>query len=273
MGVPPPPPDIFGRLSSALSEARLSSRYKGATISRAISPDDDMLNPASLGTELYMQAGASALDVILRALMLCRKDEVDSILDMPCGFGRVLRHLVALFPDARITACDLYQNRIEFCVSQFGARPMMSREEFSAICFTEKFDLIWCGSLLTHLPSRYFQDALKLVSRSLSPGGVAVVTTHGRHSPFIQHNKWKYMSDELFARAEEEFVMNGFGYADYNAKATFDQQELYGISLSSPSFVMKCLESDDSIRIQGFMERAWDDHQDAVVFQKTAIHS
>jgi SAM-dependent methyltransferase len=262
-------PDM-SELSSCF--ARLSSRYVVAEISRTVSPDDDMLNPASFGMESYLQAGASAMDVVLRALMLCGKQQVGTILDMPCGFGRVLRHLVACFPEARITACDLYQNRIDFCASQFGARPMRSREEFDDIRFQEKFDLIWCGSLLTHLPARYFRDALKLFSRSLAPGGVAIVTTHGRHSPFIQHNKWKYMPDELFARAEEEFAVNGFGYADYNAKDTFNQQESYGISLSSPSFVMKCLESDASIRIQGFMERAWVDHQDAVVFQKTPIH-
>jgi len=252
--------------------ASLSSHYAEAEVSRTISPDDDMLDRhSSCGMDLYMRAGISAADILLRAMMLSGKMEAETILDMPCGFGRVMRHLVALFPDARITACDLYLNCIDFCASQFGATALKSREDFRDIEFVQKFDLIWCGSLLTHLPDRPFRDALELFSRSLAPDGLAVVTTHGRHSPFTQHNKWKYMPDEYFTIAETQFADSGFGYADYPASTVFNGQKDYGISLSSPSFVMKCLEVDPSIRIQGFMERAWADHQDVVIFQKKGI--
>jgi SAM-dependent methyltransferase len=262
-------------LCSELSHyANLASLYAAAQISRTISPDDDMLDRrAPYGMDLYLRAGISAADIVLRAMMLCGKQEPETILDMPCGFGRVMRHIVALFPRSRITACDLYESRIDFCKSQFNATAVKSREDFTEIEFPHKFDLIWCGSLLTHLPAPYFSGALELFSRSLAPDGMAVISTHGRHSPFVQRHKWKYMPDENFTKAEAEFSESGFGYADYNEKDVFNEQKAYGISLSSPSFVMRCLESDKSIRIQGFMERAWDDHQDVLIIQKKGINA
>lgn len=44
-------------------------------------------------------------------------------------------------------------------------------------------------------------------------------------------------------------------------------------ALLSPSWVMRCLEADESIRISGFIERAWDECQDVVVFKKLPIHA
>ena len=46
--------------------------------------------------------GASAAEAIIAALAAGRLAEVKRVLDLPCGHGRVLRHLVNMFPDAAV---------------------------------------------------------------------------------------------------------------------------------------------------------------------------
>ncbi len=260
--------------SDALSAIRqLDIDYESRSFSRQVYSGDDMVNAAWDGEKVhYFAVGANALEIIFEAMLLCRVTGVQSILDMPSGFGRVTRHLRAAFPGAMLYACDLYQDRIDFCARELGATPVKSKEHFDDLDFGVKFDLIWCGSLLTHFTAPQFQNALEFFSRLLNPEGIAVVTLHGRHSPFIQHNKWKYLPDETFAIAEAQFRASGFGYADYEMPDLFFEQKTYGVSLSAPSYVLKCLENDETIRIKAYMERHWDDHQDVLIFQKTPLN-
>jgi SAM-dependent methyltransferase len=206
-------------------------------------------------------------------LVLTETSKINSILDIPCGFGRVARHLRAAFPDASLTCSDLYQDRVDFCEKEFRAKAVKSKEDYDKVEFPEKSDLIWVGSLLSHMPESLFKKAIALLSRSLNPNGVAVFTTQGRHAPFIQKNLWKFIDDDKYPQIETGFYERGFGFADYNAKRQFYEQDHYGITFASPSFVMKCLENDKSIRIQALLERRWDNCQDVVVFKKIGIHA
>src|SRR5271167_1503418 len=251
----------------------LQKRYKESPLRLAVSQEDDMLAAWDRSKAHYQSVGENALEIVFQSMMLCGATNFRSILDMPSGFGRVTRHLRSAFPDAAVHACDLYQKRIDFCAREIGAIPIKSRENFDEIVFASKFDLIWCGSLLTHLTAPQFKSALRLFSRSLTQDGVAVVTLHGRHSLFIQHNKWKYLPDDAFAPIEVQYGASGFVYGDYNRPDVFFEQQSYGISLSAPSYVLKCLEQDESIRIKAYCERQWDDHQDVVIFQKKPINA
>jgi SAM-dependent methyltransferase len=264
-------PSLEERLEAVRSILRT---YEQNPFSREVDPRDDMTHPDwDKEFASYFLSGRTALELVLDAMITSGVSAPATILDMPSGFGRVTRHLVSAFPAARIYACDLYQDRIDFCASAFKVRAFKSKEDFDQLTFPEKFDVIWCGSLLTHLPARLFRRCIASFSRSLNPGGIAVVSLQGRHSPYIQKHKWKYIDDARFAKAEARFRSEGFGYVDYNLKAQFFEQDAYGVTLSSPAWVMRSLEDDESIRITGFLERAWDECQDVAVFKKTPIHA
>lgn len=257
--------EIFASRLEAYSERYAAYRRRG--VSEEISPQEDMLEPDADGAlSHYFQVGRDAIRVILGALLTSGRDVPARILDMPCGFGRVTRHLGAFFPESEIVACDLYPDRVRFCEQVFGVEGVLSEEELSRLDLGGPFDLIWCGSLLTHLPERLFQDCLQLFIRSLSATGIAVVTLHGRYSVFVQHNRWEYMPPGRFAKAERGFAKSGFGYADYEMGKAFDRQRQYGISLTAPSYLTDLLEKEEGIRLLGYSERDWDDHQDVVVF-------
>lgn len=262
---------LFAGALAAVSA--IAAQYEAALLNEVISPSEDMLdpaNPASLAH--YHHVGVNAIELILQAMLIANKTCVKTILDMPCGFGRVARHLAAAFPEAALSVCDLYEDRIAFCAEQFQSNPLLSKDDPSGLSFAEPFDLIWCGSLLTHLPERKFLNTLRLFSRSLAPDGIAVVTTHGRFSPWFHHTQYKYLSDERFILAERGFYNNGFGYVDYTDPVSIDSPA-YGLSLSSAAFVVSAVEEDHSVRIVSFTERGWGRHQDVLVFQKSPIFS
>src|SRR6185436_830844 len=97
---------------------KMQSDYASATIDETRSPSDKMVNT------WYFSVGRSAVDVVMQACMASTLTEVRTVLDLPCGYGRVLRHLVALFPRASFAACDVDREAVEFCASTFGAKPL-----------------------------------------------------------------------------------------------------------------------------------------------------
>ena len=102
-------------------------------------------------------------------------------LSCPVVTDRELRYLKAGFPDAALTACDIDRDGVDYCVSTFGARGVYSFADPAQITLSERFDLIWCGSLVTHLDVRGWQSFLKFFYEHLEPRGVLIFSTHGKH--------------------------------------------------------------------------------------------
>src|SRR5204863_6830458 len=87
----------------------MTSKFSSAgpaspAVNTQIAPDDGMWDG---DMNHYFGVGQSALHCILVAMQAAQIDTVTNILDLPCGHGRVLRHLQSAFPGARLTACDL----------------------------------------------------------------------------------------------------------------------------------------------------------------------
>jgi SAM-dependent methyltransferase len=172
--------------------------------------------------ERYVASGRSGLTCIEMALNAAGKTrrQVTEILDLPCGHGRVLRHLKTAFQTAQTTARDLKRDGVDFCASQFGAIPVYARESPAENKLEPcRFDLIWVGSLLTHLDAPRWRDFLECFRRWLRPGGVLVFPTHGREtyrhlatgeSPFDYG--LRYWRQTILLRRYER---TGFGYGDY----------------------------------------------------------
>src|SRR5207237_3128793 len=127
----------------------------------------------------YFHVGLDAIHRIEEALAAASIETVNNILDFPCGYGRVLRFLVQRFPDARVTACELLPDAVRFCAETFNAIPAQSAYELDTLTLGARYDLIWCGSLATHLDARRTRELLRFFARHLAPGGLLLFTTHG----------------------------------------------------------------------------------------------
>jgi len=221
-----------------------------------LSPGDTMF----AGGEHYVATGRSALHNVRVALRAAERPAPRRILDLPCGHGRVLRHLRAEFPDAEIVAGDLDVNGVEFCAERFGAIPAISAPEPERVRLPSSFDLIFCGSLLTHLPKALCARWLLRFEDLLAPGGLLLLTTHGR---MTRHYIASRAFDFGLGEAGEQRVLRGydtegFGYADYPNRTD------YGISLMHPAWLVREVTDRERLRVAYFAEAAWLRHQDVL---------
>ena len=223
--------------------------------STVISPNDHMWNT---GSQWYYDVGKSALDCVKSALATAHVEPA-SILDLPSGHGRVCRMLRAAFPDALLTVCDLDRDAVDFCAAEFDATPVYSQEDIRRVSLDQLFDLIWCGSLFTHLDREGWSAFLDFFADHLSPDGVLVFTTHGRQPiQWMREGFFDYgLSHEEQRALIEGYLKEGFGFVSPGNQA-------FGISLSSMAFVCQHLERCPSVRLIGFHEAGWAGHQDVV---------
>ncbi len=91
----------------------------------------------------------------------------------------MLRTLREAYPDADITASDVNRDGVDFCASMFGASKLYSDTNPAAIELPRGFDLIWVGSVFTHVDKKAWTELLDLFRDSLARDGVLVFSTHG----------------------------------------------------------------------------------------------
>ena len=96
--------------------AAIERNYAEQPIIQTIARDDEMW-PG--GEAWYFEVGKFGVSTVLHSLSLSRLQNVRHILDLPCGHGRVGRHLRAAFPDAQLTFCDLNRSGVDFCSQMF----------------------------------------------------------------------------------------------------------------------------------------------------------
>lgn len=225
-----------------------------------ISPDDEMM----MGDTHfhYFSVSRSALNCIIFALLIAgkNKEDIRSVLDLPCGHGRVLRSLRAAFPDATITACDINRSGVDFCSSTFGAKPVYSSRIVKEISFNERFDLIWCGSLFTHISSLLIQDFLEMFISILAPNGVLVFSMHGSSCIYAARQRIvTYSLDEdSLNKLFIDFEQDGFSYHNYHGCSD------YGVSFASRPWTVKIIEKFPDLRLLTYTEMGWDNHHDVI---------
>ena len=232
-----------------------------ATLKGHISPRDAM---DYNGLEYYFYVGQSALECVRLAMLAARKTEVGSILDFACGHGRVLRTLKAEFPQARLTACDVDEDAIEFCRDNFDATPVLGRARPEEIELGGSFDLIWCGSLFTHLDAPRWKGFLDLLESRLNPGGLMAFSTHGRsHAEELRSRQWKFLTEEQVQQVLHGFDESGFGYCEFlrerkNPRLHDSLASDWGVAVATPAWVQRRLEEDmPGFRLVLHLEQAW----------------
>lgn len=236
-------------------------------VDRTLAPDDGMVS-AGL-EEQYFDLGRRALELIHFSSVLCDKPHYPDILDLPCGHGRVLRWLRAHYGYANITACDLDRSGVDFCASQFRALPVYSQPDLRELPFQAQFDLIWVGSLVTHLNQERWLRTLDCLIRWTRECGVIVFSTQGRTVPSLLARGRRNIAENIDKPALlEEFARSGFAYQRYFESTP---EEDYGLALSSPEWLMRVLQRYPDVIVRAYLEEAWG-MQDVVILYKKAGH-
>lgn len=235
-----------------------------AEVSLEISSSERM---PSEDVDVYLGVGRSALKAIRLAQIASGKSDFVSILDMPSGHGRVLRWLKAAFPDARLTACDLLTDGVDFCAESLGATPVYSSARPDAITFPDRYDLIFVGSLLTHVDVPVWDHLITLWHELLTPDGLLVVTTHGElvAERMRAGHLYGYPAPAV-TRALRAYEHAGFTFLE-EPPANIE----YGITLARPEWTLSRLLRHPDFRVVMSGEALWDQHQDVTAVVKRPL--
>jgi len=105
-----------------------------------------------------------------------------AILDFGCGCGRVIRHLAALAPRARLHGTDYNPALIRWCRTHLALPDAtFSRNDLAPPTSLPDagFDLVYAFSVFTHLTEPLQHAWLAELRRVTRPGGLILITTHG----------------------------------------------------------------------------------------------
>ncbi|MDX8538999.1 MULTISPECIES: class I SAM-dependent methyltransferase [Mesorhizobium] len=237
--------------------ATLYSDYANRAVSTELHPNDVMYNT---GPSHYFNVGKSGVQAILTGLSLSWRSQVMTVLDLPCGHGRVGRHLRQLFPNAELFYCDIDAEGADFCARAFGGKAIHSKADLLQVDLPKKLDMIWVGSLFTHVDKRRTDAWLHYLADHLSDHGVLVATFHG----YFTGKNTKFHGGVDEARVRREFETTGFGYSRYTTLAGVED---YGLSLSKPSAVLDIADTIPGVRAS-YIERGWANNHDVLVINK-----
>lgn len=228
--------------------------YSERGVSQKIHPDDVMYNT---GEKHYFTVGLSALRCILSGLSFTWRSDISRILDLPCGHGRVSRHIRSAFPKAQLFFCDIDRSGVDFCSGNFAGSGVYSKPDLTAVELPNGLDIIWIGSLFTHIDKRRTVSWLAFLADHLSQNGIIVATFHG----LFTAKHWKPGGNPDMRKIRRGFEDCGYGYARYRSFNMGD----YGFSLSKPSAVLDIATDIPDTRVLSYTERGWANNHDVLV--------
>lgn len=227
------------------------------TVERRVAPDDGMYKGCDAH---YLEVGANALHLIHLALEAGDREtaKIQRVLDYACGWGRVLRWLCAAFPSAQIVAADTNARAMN-AVEQIFDVDTVQLDRSLQENLGQGFDLIWMGSLATHLAEEQLKALFARLASLLGQGGILVATTHGPYvcSRIATGERLYGLDEQGVANLLQGYERNGYGFSPYPKLKT------YGISVCTAAKLFQILEGAALYPIL-YQERGWARHQDCV---------
>jgi SAM-dependent methyltransferase len=233
-------------------------------ISGRVHYNDFMLNStAPADVKYYLHGANEFVDILPRSCREAGRDpqSIANVLEVGCGYGRIVRELRKRMPWARVSVSDVIESAARFTASEFGAQYIPPLEEAGAE-YNGRFDLVYLLSVYSHLRRDMVAANLRRVSAVLKPGGVAVITLQGQGSAETVERYGFYWLDKanlLQAMARDGYLYEKYPY--YYAE--------YGVTwFTQPAFDRLVRETTPGLTAISFRPMDIDGHQDTLVYRK-----
>ncbi len=181
---------------------------------------------------------------------------VAEYLDYGGGYGRALRWIAAEHPAVHTSIAEVNVQAARFVAREFGSDALVVQPHQVVPHFPRSYDLIWVGSVMTHLDENDGRTLLTALANALGPNGVLVFTTHGHISPeWLPHYgpDTTARADEIAAALVRDRIFFVPGVAGRNYPQTFH----------APAAVRALIASvTPRLELLSHAPRGWGNHQD-----------
>lgn len=147
-------------------------------------------------------------------------DRLESVLDFASGYGRLTRALSQRLPKERIWVSDIYAEAVAWQARTFGVHAFPSAPSPDTIRHERTHDIVWVGSMFSHLPEPLFHAWLAKLYSFVSPRGVLAFSVH----------------DETLLPDGEAMEGAGLRYFRFSESGSLDH-DIYGMSYVTEAFV------------------------------------
>ncbi len=187
--------------------------------------------------------------------------DVGSVLEIGCGYGRIVRELRSQQPALDIHVNDVIDEAARFTATEFNTRPVPLLEA-APEPLVDRFDLIYLLSVYTHMPSDMVERNVALVAAALRPGGVVVFTIQGEGSARTAERYAQYWLDKT--RVLKGLEEDGYYYERY----PYYRSE-YGMTWFAPDGIKRLVsKAAPTLQFVSHHEMAIDGHQDVYVYRR-----
>ena len=187
--------------------------------------------------------------------------EISSVLEIGCGYGRIVRELRSQQPHVDIYVNDVNEEGARFTASEFNAR-RISLLEAAPEPLRDRFDLVYLLSIYTHLPRDMVERSLALVCSALRPGGLAVFTIHGEGSAQMADRYDQFWLDK-------ERVLQGLADEGYYYERYPYYRNECGLTWFAPDTIKALvLTSAPALKLVSHHAMELDGHQDIYVYHR-----
>ena len=230
--------------------------------------------------EVYNRIGQGAFQLSLDGLHAAGRslDEIDSLLDYGCGYGRVTRVFAQHLSPTKISVFDVDTAASRFCGEEFGVKSLSFQNgwDWNSVAFG-KYDCIWVGSVFTHLSESYTQETMALLLSLLNPRGVLVFTTHGEEAlKRTELQDWFGMP--IYSKRKmikSDFIKHGFHFTPYAREELgilpfeFQRAADFGVTWMSETYTRELLAklSGQQLTVCKFRPAGWEGYQDVFFCQ------
>jgi SAM-dependent methyltransferase len=209
--------------------------------------------------EQFLHGGEQTVNDIEAALQSINKslNQFRELLDFGCGCGRLVLALQGRrFADLAVTACDVDERAIRWCQQSIEKIKCVVNNALPPSPFeNESFDLVWCGSVFTHLDENRQDLWLAELRRILKPNGILLASVHGPHLWEPRLPSWTI----------GKLRTNGLVFAKTGADAGI-HPSWYQVAWHTEKYIREHWASIFEIR--AYRPRGFNDHQDIVVAQR-----
>lgn len=113
------------------------------------------------------------------------------VMEFGCAAGRMIRHLPELAPQAELWGVDISAQHIRWCIDNLSPTINFATSTLLPhLPFEDRiFDLVFCGSVFTHIED-IAETWLQELGRILRPGGRLYITIHDEHTIRLLDSKY-----------------------------------------------------------------------------------